>query len=66
MTDPDLVPLLHRDDLRAAPTGALVAYLVVAGAMTVLPLVALAQPRARPGPRRAGDAAAASPPPFSL
>jgi hypothetical protein len=61
-----LVPLLHRDDLRDGPTGALVAYLAVAGAMTVLPLVALAQPRARPGPRRAGDAAAASPPPFSL
>jgi hypothetical protein len=62
-----LVPLLHRDDLRAHPTGALVAYLVLAGAMATLPLVALStQPRARPGPRRAGDAAAASPPPFSL
>jgi hypothetical protein len=62
-----LVPLLHRDDLRADPTGALVAYLLVAGAIAVLPLLALSrQPRARPGPRRAGDAAAASPPPFSL
>jgi len=62
-----LVPLLHRDDLRAHPTGALVAYLVLAGAMTALPLLAISlQPRARPGPRRAGDAAAASPPPLSL
>ena len=61
-----LVPLLHRDDLRADPTGALVAYLLVAGAMAALPLLALRQPRARPGPRRAGDAAAASPPPLSL
>jgi hypothetical protein len=62
-----LVPLLHRDDLRDHPTGALVAYLVTAGAAVVIPLFALrrprAQPRARPGPRRAGDAAAASPPP---
>jgi hypothetical protein len=61
-----LVPLLHRDDLRNGATGARVAYLLLAGAMAVLPLAALAQPRARPGPRRAGDAAAASPPPFSL
>jgi hypothetical protein len=61
-----LVPLVHRDDLRDGATGARVAYLLLAGAMAVLPLAALAQPRARPGPRRAGDAAAASPPPFSL
>jgi len=61
-----LVPLLHWDDLRDGATGARVAYLLLAGAMTLLPLWALAQPRARPGPRRAGDAAAASPPPFSL
>src|SRR5205823_4574204 len=62
-----LVPLLHRGDLRVHPTGALVAYLLLAGAMATLPLLALStQPRARPGPRRAGDAAAASPPPFSL
>jgi hypothetical protein len=61
-----LVPLLHRDELRDRPAGALVAYLLVAGAMAALPLLALRQPRARPGPRRAGDAAAASPPPFSL
>jgi hypothetical protein len=52
-----LVPLLHRDDLRAAPTGALVAYLVVAGAMTVLPLVALEAPTRRRRPSgRAGCA----------
>jgi hypothetical protein len=61
-----LVPLLHRDDLRDGATGARVAYLLLAAAMAVLPLAGLAQPRARPGPRRAGDAAAASPPPFSL
>jgi hypothetical protein len=61
-----LVPLLHRDDLRDGATGARVAYLLLAGAMAVLPVFGLAQPRARPGPRRAGDAAAASPPPFSL
>jgi hypothetical protein len=65
-----LVPLLHRDDLRDHPTGALVAYLVTAGAAVVIPLFALrrprAEPRARPGPRRTGNAAAASPPPFSL
>jgi hypothetical protein len=61
-----LVPLLHRDDLRDGATGARVAYLLLAGAMAVLPLAGLAQPRTRPGPRRAGDAAAASPPPFSL
>jgi hypothetical protein len=61
-----LVPLLHRDDLRDGATGARIAYLLLAAAMVALPLVGLAQPRARPGPRRAGDAAAASPPPFSL
>jgi hypothetical protein len=61
-----LVPLLHREDLRAGATGARVAYLLFAGAMVVLPAAGFAQPRARPGPRRAGDAAAASPPPFSL
>ena len=61
-----LVPLLHRNDLRDGAAGARVAYLLLAAAMVVLPLTALAQPRARPGPRRAGDAAAASPPPFSL
>ncbi|TMK93018.1 MAG: hypothetical protein E6G42_06930 [Actinobacteria bacterium] len=36
-----LVPLLHRDDLRHGATGALVAYLLVAAAAAVLPLVAL-------------------------
>jgi hypothetical protein len=36
-----LVPLLHRDDLRHDPTGALVAYLVLAGAAVTLPFVAL-------------------------
>jgi hypothetical protein len=52
-----LVPLLHRDDLRADPTGALVAYLVVAGAMAVLPLVALEAPTRRRRPSgRAGCA----------
>jgi hypothetical protein len=61
-----LVPLLHRGELRDGATGARVAYLLLAGAMAVLPLAVLAQPRARPGPRQAGDAAAASPPPFSL
>jgi hypothetical protein len=61
-----LVPLLHRDDLRDGATGARIAYLLLAAAMAVLPLAGLAQPRARPGPRRAGNTAAASPPPFSL
>jgi hypothetical protein len=61
-----LVPLLHRDDLRHGATGARIAYLLLAGAMVVLPFAVLSQPRARPGPRRAGDAAAASPPPISL
>jgi hypothetical protein len=61
-----LVPLLHRDDLRDGATGARIAYLLLAAAMAVLPLAGLAQPRTRPGPRRAGDAAAASPPPISL
>jgi hypothetical protein len=36
-----LVPLLHRDDLRDDPTGALVAYLLVSGAAVVIPLFAL-------------------------
>ena len=36
-----LVPLLHRDDLRDGATGARVGYLLLAGAMAVLPLVAL-------------------------
>ena len=36
-----LVPLLHRDDLRTSPTGALVAYLILAGAMALVPLLAL-------------------------
>jgi hypothetical protein len=36
-----LVPLLHRDDLRDQPAGALVAYLVLAGAMTLIPLAAV-------------------------
>jgi hypothetical protein len=36
-----LVPLLHRDDLRDGATGALVAYLLVAGAVALLPLPAL-------------------------
>ena len=36
-----LVPLLHRDDLRDGATGARVAYLLLAGAMAVLPLTAL-------------------------
>jgi hypothetical protein len=36
-----LVPLLHRDELRDHPTGALVAYLIVAGAALLLPLLGL-------------------------
>jgi len=36
-----LVPLLHRDDLRDGATGARIAYLLLAGAMAVLPLAAL-------------------------
>jgi hypothetical protein len=36
-----LVPLLHRDELRDGATGARVAYLGLAGAMAVLPLLAL-------------------------
>jgi hypothetical protein len=36
-----LVPLLNRDDLRDKPASALVAYLVLAGAMAIVPLLAL-------------------------
>jgi hypothetical protein len=43
-----LVPLLHRGDLRDGPTGALVAYLLLAGAMALVPLAGL--------PRRRGEA----------
>lgn len=39
-----LVPLIHRDDLRADPTGALVAYLLVAASAALLPLFALRRP----------------------
>jgi hypothetical protein len=48
-----LVPLLHRDDLRDGATGARVAYLLLAGAMAVLPLAALKAPtwRCRPSGR---------------
>jgi hypothetical protein len=45
-----LVPLLHRDDLRDGATGARVAYLLLAGAMAVLPLAALKAPTRRRRP----------------
>jgi hypothetical protein len=49
-----LVPLLHRDDLRDGATGARVAYLLLAAAMTVLPLAGLKAPSRRR--RRSGRA----------
>jgi hypothetical protein len=52
-----LVPLLHRDDLRDGATGARIAYLLLAGAMVVLPLTALKAPTRRRRPSgRAGYA----------
>jgi hypothetical protein len=54
-----LVPLLHRDDLRDGATGARVAYLLLAGAMAVLPFAALKAPTRRRRPSgRAGSARA--------
>jgi hypothetical protein len=42
-----LVPLLHRDDVRDGATGALAAYLTLATASAILPLVALRPPAER-------------------